>query len=97
MLGSDDMRNLFFWALALLTFPVTAAERRFDFSDVGENQTPPGFRSTVAGQGKPGDWKVILDEVPSLLPPLNARRPPSPRRRCWLNSPRTQRTNTSRC
>jgi hypothetical protein len=61
--------------LALLTLPLTAAERRFDFSDVRENQTPPGFRSTVAGSGKPGDWKVILEEVPSLLPPLSPQAP----------------------
>jgi hypothetical protein len=69
------MRNHFLWILALLALPVTAAERKFDFSDVRENQPPPGFRSTVTGQGKPGDWKVILDEVPSLLPPLTARAP----------------------
>ncbi len=40
-----------------------AAERRFDFADVKANEAPPGFRSTVTGQGKPGEWKVILEEV----------------------------------
>jgi hypothetical protein len=64
------MRNYFLLVLALLTFPVLAAEDRFDFSAVRENETPPGFRSAVTGQGKPGDWRVILDEVPPLLPPL---------------------------
>jgi len=64
------MRSQFLWALALLTLPVAAADRRFDFSAVRENETPPGFRSTVTGQGKPGDWRVIMDEVPPLLPPL---------------------------
>jgi hypothetical protein len=63
------MRNCLYWALAL-ALPATAAERKFDFSEVRENQSPPGFRSAVSGQGKPGDWKVILDEVPSLMPPL---------------------------
>jgi len=67
------MRNQFLWALALLALPAMAAERKFDFGDVGENQTPPGFRSTVAGTGKPGEWKVILDEVPSLMPALTPR------------------------
>ena len=57
-------------ALALLTLPLMAAERKFDFSAVREGQTPPGFRSTVTGQGKPGDWRVIMDDVPSLLPAL---------------------------
>ena len=47
------------------------AERKFDFSDLREGQAPPGFRSTVSGNGAPGDWKIVLDEVPSLLPPLS--------------------------
>ena len=64
------MRTHILWAVTLLTLPLAAAERKFDFSEVREDQTPPGFRSTVTGQGKPGDWRVILDEVPSLLPAL---------------------------
>jgi len=67
------MANHFLWVLALLTLPVAAAERKFDFSEVGENNPPPGFRSTVTGQGKPGDWKIIMDEVPPLLEPLTAQ------------------------
>ena len=50
--------------------PAVAAERKFDFSDVRENQAPPGFRSVVTGQGKPGDWRVIMDEVPPLMQPI---------------------------
>ena len=69
------MRNHFLWALALLALPAVAAERKFDFSDVRENQAPPGFRSVVTGQGKPGDWRVIMDEVPPLLPPLSPAAP----------------------
>ncbi|HOC57507.1 MAG TPA: DUF1080 domain-containing protein [Verrucomicrobiota bacterium] len=64
------MRPFFHWALALLVLPVAAAERKFDFSQVREGQMPPGFRSAVTGQGKPGDWQVIRDEVPPLLPTL---------------------------
>jgi hypothetical protein len=60
--------------LALLTCvagsSLGAAEKKFNFSDVPENQPPPGFRSTVSGEGKPGDWRVILDEVPPILEPL---------------------------
>jgi 3-keto-disaccharide hydrolase len=64
------MPNRILLALALLTLPLMAVERKFDFSEVREDQSPPGFRSTVTGQGKPGDWRVIMDEVPSLLPAL---------------------------
>ena len=69
------MLNYFLLVLVLLTLPLTAAERKFDFSAVSENQPPPGFRSTVTGQGKPGDWRIIMDEVPSLLPALTVRAP----------------------
>ena len=56
LLASPQMRNDFLWALALLALPAVAAERKFDFSDVRENQAPPAFHSVVTGQGKPGDW-----------------------------------------
>jgi len=61
------MRNFFLWALALLALPVAAAEHKFDFSDVREGQLPPGFRSTVTGEGKPGNWQIVMDEVTPLL------------------------------
>ena len=75
LLGSGNMRNRLIAALALLALPAAAAERKFDFSEVRENQAPPGFRSAVTGQGKPGDWRVILDEVPPLLPPIASGAP----------------------
>ena len=75
LLAECDMRNHLLWVLALVVLPAAAAERKFDFSEARENQAPPGFRSTVTGQGKPGDWKVIMDEVPPLLQPLTTRAP----------------------
>src|SRR5256885_1302574 len=56
--------------VAALSLSLGAAERKFDFSTVLENQSPPGFRSAVTGQGKPGTWRVILDDIPSGLPAL---------------------------
>lgn len=53
----------------------SSAERTFDFSAVRENQPPNGFRSAVTGEGKPGDWRVIADEVPPLLPRLSPQAP----------------------
>jgi hypothetical protein len=70
------MRNLCLWlGLAFIAWPAVAAERKFDFNELALNRPPPGFRSTVSGEGKPGDWKVIQDEVPPLLPPLTANAP----------------------
>jgi hypothetical protein len=64
------MRNPVCWLWMLLALPLGAAERKFDFSDLREGEVPSGFRSAVMGTGKPGDWKVVWDEVPPLLPPL---------------------------
>jgi hypothetical protein len=64
------------WRLALLlALPAAAAELKFDLSQFHPDEAPPGFRSTVTGQGKPGDWKVIIAEVPPLLPPLTPTAP----------------------
>src|ERR1019366_9259551 len=75
LLASGHMRNDFLWALALLAWPAVAAEHKFDFAEVRENQAPPGFRSIVTGEGKPGDWRVIMDEVPPLLQSLSRAAP----------------------
>jgi hypothetical protein len=57
------MRTAFFQVAALAAaLPMLAAERAFDFGDVAPGPAPPGFHSTVAGQGGPGEWKVIWDE-----------------------------------
>ncbi len=64
------MRSKFLCVLAFVPLAVAAKERKFDFSEVRENQAPPGFRSAVTGEGKAGDWRIILDEVPPLLPAL---------------------------
>lgn len=62
------MRFYRFWGWLLLALPVAAVERTFDFSEWRQTQTLPGFRSSVTGKGKPGDWKIILDDVAPMLP-----------------------------
>ena len=51
----------------LATWTGFAAECRFDFGRVGLNQSPPGLRSAVTGEGQPGDWKVVED-APGTTP-----------------------------
>jgi hypothetical protein len=69
-------KHLVWLGLAALSWrAAVATELNFDFREMPLNQTPPGFRSTVFGQGKPGDWKVILDDVPPLLAPLSTNAP----------------------
>jgi hypothetical protein len=65
-------KKVFALGLLLLAGSLPAAERTFDFNDALIGQTPPGFRSTLSGSsGKPGEWKIILDEFPSVLPPIS--------------------------
>jgi hypothetical protein len=65
MLSWATMRKGMAWlALAVLAGRLNAAERRFDFSNAPTNAAPPGCTSTLSGEGKPGDWRVLLDEVP---------------------------------
>jgi len=76
LLCSTDMHKYLLW-LAIMAFarPLTAAEHKFDFGEMPLNQPPPGCFNTVAGTGKPGTWKVIMDEVPLALPPLSPGAP----------------------
>ncbi len=78
------MRNCFPWVLLVLAMPAIAAERKFDFGEFHENETPAGFRSTVTGKGKPGDWRIIMEDVAPLLPPLTPQAPPSTTKRTVL-------------
>ena len=61
--------------LLCLGWPASGADKVFDFRQEKVGEVPRGFRSTVAGQGVPGDWRLLLDEVPSLLAPLSPNAP----------------------
>ncbi len=65
------MHRIVFAITLALALPATAAELKFDFGNLPEGQTPADFRATVYGQGKAGEWKVVMDEVPSALAPLS--------------------------
>ena len=60
-------------AACLLAGQACAAVREFDFGKFNVNETPKGFRSVLSGQGKPGDWKIVLDDVPPLFAPLSPK------------------------
>lgn len=62
-------------ALILVSAKISAAELSFDFSQFPLNETPRGFKSAISGQGKSGEWKIVLDEVSPLLPPLTPQAP----------------------
>lgn len=66
--------------LVVAVWSAQAAELTFDFSETPEGKTPAGFRSLLAGSGAPGEWKVVMDEVPPLLAPLTDKAPVVTRR-----------------
>src|SRR5882672_8644953 len=68
------------WILMLLVLTASAAERRLDFGKAGENRLPAGFRSTVTGKGKPGEWKVLLEDTAPILAPVTSEAPSVSRR-----------------
>jgi len=63
--------SLLVLAAAVSSSDLPAADRRFDFDDQPTNQVPAHCQSTGAVDGKPGDWRVIEDEVPLPLPGLS--------------------------
>ena len=74
------MRHFPLVILAALTLPLAAAELTFDFSKFPPDKSPPGFRALLAGEGRPPDWRIVLDEVPPLLAPLSGKAPVVTRR-----------------
>ena len=59
---------------------VFAAERRFDFAESADGTVPSSFRAMMTGEGNPGEWKIVPDEVPSVLAPFSARSPEATKR-----------------
>jgi len=52
-----------------------AAELTLDFSGTPTGQMPDGFRAALAGGGQAPEWKVVMAEVPSLMPSLSEKAP----------------------
>ena len=69
------MRHSIFLAATLLALPAFGTERDINFGEYPFDQTPSNFLSTVGGQGKPGTWKVILEDTPSAMPARNSNAP----------------------
>jgi hypothetical protein len=56
------------------------AELKFDFSQGNEGELPAGFRAVLAGRGKPGDWRLVTDDVAPALPAFTPNAPVSYKR-----------------
>ncbi len=58
-----------------MAWTASGAERVFNFGEYAFDQTPSNFVSAVTGTGKPGEWKVMLDQVPSMMPARDSNAP----------------------
>src|SRR5690349_11442557 len=68
------MRALRICAVMLLLAGYSrGAEKVFDFSELKAGETPAGFHSMVSGEGKPGEWKVVMDELPQAFPSITGK------------------------
>jgi hypothetical protein len=70
--------GLVFWFT--LAASVSGAEIKIDFTDLSAGSSPTNFHRALAGGGQPGDWKILMDEVPPLLAPLTDKAPDETRR-----------------
>ena len=59
-----------FGLLAALCVSANAAELVFNFGDSASDKVPEGFTNVVAGSGKPGVWRIVMDDMPSAFAPL---------------------------
>src|SRR5262245_52237519 len=73
-------RSITCLAFLLSGWTVLSAEKVFDFREEKLNTMPRGFRSAITGEGAPGEWKVIQDEVPPLMQVLTPQAQPLGRR-----------------
>lgn len=69
------LRRIILLSALLTCHALDGAELAFDFRQEKVGETPRGFTSMLAGSGLPGEWKIVEDEVPSLLAPLSPNAP----------------------
>ena len=74
------MRKFLYGFWLALVLPAAGAEIKIDFGDVPIGQMPTNFHAVLAGGGGPGEWKIVMGEVPPLLAPLSPQAPVVTRR-----------------
>jgi hypothetical protein len=65
------MRELFVCLCLSLVLPAAGAEIKINFGDYSQGRALTNdFESVLAGGGRPGDWKIVTDEMPSAFTPF---------------------------
>ena len=61
------MRRFIYCCWLALAVSASGADIKINFGDFAAGQTPTNFSSALAGGGQPGDWKIVMDDVPPLF------------------------------
>ena len=80
LLRWEECENVSLVSGLSLALSAAGAEIKIDFGDLAAGQTPTNFHAALAGGGRPGEWKILMDEVPPLLAPLSPQAPVVTRR-----------------
>ena len=64
------MRISFCCLTILLVISAEGAQIKLAFGDYHAGQSPTNFHAALAGSGPPGQWQIVLDDVPSAFAPL---------------------------
>ncbi|HTV40371.1 MAG TPA: family 16 glycoside hydrolase [Candidatus Sulfotelmatobacter sp.] len=71
------MRRLLVFVCLSLSLPTMGAEIKFNFGDfLDSRELTNDFQSALAGGGRPGDWKIVTDEMPSAFTSFYASNSP---------------------
>jgi hypothetical protein len=68
------MRNFLLILCVIMVWPATGAELHLDFGGVS-GAVSTNFSAVLLGSGKPADWKIVMDKVPSAFSPLTDKAP----------------------
>jgi hypothetical protein len=67
------MLRITIFLCCILLSRVQGDEIIFDFTKTPAGQLPDGFTAVTGGEGAPGAWKLVSDEVPSAIGTLSGR------------------------
>ena len=76
-----SMKHWIIAAAFLSACLLRAADLQIDLDRMTVGEPPKGFVAANSGTGQPGEWKIILDDVPSAYEPLTALGKASTKRR----------------
>ena len=71
------MRQFVFLIWLAVVLPAAGAEIKFNFGDYSQDKSLTNdFFSALGGGGRPGDWKIVTDEMPSAFAPFSSNAAP---------------------